>query len=81
MIPCTTTLIFYQASFCVTHLGEALLVVVLELQGVDVKLVLVGSVGEVELGLLREELFDLHRHPLTVVLKRLDRNVRGRPRI
>lgn len=64
-----------------THLGEALLVVVFELQGVDVELVLVGGEGVVVLGLLGEELLDLHRHPLAAVLEGLDGNVGGSHRI
>ncbi len=64
-----------------THLGESLLVVVLELQRVDVELVLVGGEGVVELGLLGEKLLDLHRHALAAVLEGLDGDVRGRHRV
>lgn len=47
-------------SLNLTHLGEGLLVVIFELQGVDIELVLVGSEWVVVLGLLREKLLDLH---------------------
>lgn len=58
-----------------THLGEGLLVVVLELQWVDVQLVLVGGEWVVVLGLLGEKFLDLHRHPLAAVLEGLDGDV------
>ena len=65
----------------VTHLGEGLLVVVFELQWIDVELVLVAGEGVVVLGLLGEELLDLHRDPLAAVLEGLDGYVRGSHRI
>lgn len=63
------------------YLGEGLLVVVFELQGVDIELVLVGGERVVVLGLFREKLLDLHRHPLAAVLKGLDWDVGGSHRV
>lgn len=76
---CKPTSLLTQSlcSFNFTHLGESLLVVIFEMQGVDVELVLVGSEWVVVLGLLGEKLLNLHRHPLASVLEGLDRNVRG----
>lgn len=57
------------------HLCEGLLVVVLQLQGIDIQVVLEDSEGVVVLGLLREKLLYLHRDPLTLLLKGLDWDV------
>lgn len=59
-----------------THLGEGLLVVVFELGGVDVELVLVRGERVVVLGLLGQELLDLHGHTFTAVLEGSDGDVR-----
>lgn len=48
------------SSVSAPHLGEGLLVVILELQRVEVKLVLVGGKWVVVFGFIREELLDLH---------------------
>lgn len=71
---------FFHCSFS-THLGEALLVIVFELLGVDVELVLVGGEGAVVLGHLREKLLHLHRHALAAVLQGFDGKVGRRDRI
>lgn len=63
------------------YLGEGLLVVVFELQGVDIELVLVGGERVVVLGLFREKLLDLHWHPLAAVLEGLDWDVGGSHRV
>lgn len=65
----------------VTHLGEGLLIVILELQRVDVELVFVRGERVVVLGLLWQELFDIHGHSLAAVLERPDGNVGGCHRI
>lgn len=63
------------------YLGEGLLVVVFQLQGVNVELVLVGGEGVVVLGLHGEELLDLHGNPLAAVLEGFDGDVGGRHRV
>ncbi len=64
-----------------SHLGKCLLIVVFELLRIDVEMVLVDGEWVVVSGLLWDKLLHFHEHPLTLLFKRLHRNIRWCDRV
>lgn len=61
----------------VTHLCKHLLVLILQMQGVDIEMVFVDGEGITVFSDFWDKLFHFNRNVLTALLKRLYRNVRS----
>lgn len=64
-----------------SHLGKCLLIVVSELLRIDVEMVLVDGEWVIVSGLFWDKLLHFHGHLLTLLLKRLHRNIRWCDRV